>query len=306
MATTERDTATTGGSGQPGPEIVVPEEVPAPVLVRGTKTLLIGPPGAGKTWCLPTLIEAGLELFVIITDPGGEEALLDSMDAHDLPLDNLHWKYISSASPSWDTLYKMGGKINTMTYEAITKIKTGIEKQDYQQYMQLIAQLFDFECDRTGETYGAVDSWGPDRALAIDTLSGVNTMSMDMMIGAKPAAHQGEWGVAMNAEEKLIKKLCADLKCFFILNAHIEREPDEIAGQTQIMVSCLGRRLAPKLPKDFSDVVLSYREGKEFFWSTVAPNVDLKARTLPLENKLQPSFGQVVEAWRKRVALTEA
>lgn len=281
-------------------------EVPAPILVRGTKTLLIGPPGAGKTWCLPTLIEAGIELFVIITDPGGEESLLDSMAARKLPLDNLHWKYIPCASPSWDTLYNMAKKINTMTYEAITKIKSGIEKQDYQQYMEVISQLFNFTCDRTGLEYGAVDSWGPDRALVIDSLSGINTMSMDMTIGAKPAAHQGEWGVAMNAEEKLIKKLCADLKCFFVLTAHIEREVDEVAGQTQLMVGCLGRKLAPKLPKDFSDVILTYREGTSFFWSTVAPNVDLKARTLPLANKLQPSFGQVVEAWQKRVALTEA
>ena len=274
----------------------------APPL-RGTKTLILGAPGAGKTTALVTLIEAGLELFVTITDPGGDEALLDAMEARSLPIDKLHWNYISAASPSWDTLKKMAQYISLMSYKDLTEIKSGIEKSDYQQFMELLTNLADFTDARTGQSFGAVDSWGPDRAYALDSLSGVNTMALDMMVGAKPAAHQGEWGVAMNAEEKLIKKLCADTKCFFVLTAHVEREMDETIGRPQLMAGALGRKLAPKLPKDFSDVVYAYREGADFFWSTTAANIDLKARTLPLEDKLSPSFGQVVEAWQKRTAL---
>lgn len=267
------------------------------------KTLLIGPPGSGKTTSLVTYIEAGLELFVIITDPGGEEALLDAMEARKLPIDKLHWKYIPCASPGWDTLEKMATTITNLGYDDITKIKSGVEKRDFQQFLALLKCLANFQCDRTGEFFGPVDSWGPNRALGLDSLSGVNTMAMDMVLGAKPAAHQGEWGVAMNAEEKLIKKLCADLRCFFTLIAHIEREVDEVAGIPKVMVSALGKKLAPKLPKDFSDVVTSYREGTSFYWSTTMVNFDLKARTLPLKDKLSPNFGQIVDGWRKRTHL---
>ena len=71
------------------------------------------------------------------------------------------------------------------------------------------------------------------------------------------------------------------------------------------MVSALGTKLAPKLPKDFSDVVYSYREGSQYFWSTITPQMDLKHRLLPLKDKLSPSFGQVVQAWRELSKVAE-
>lgn len=291
------------GQLKPNPN-AAPAPPPEPIL-RGTKTLLIGAPGSGKTTSLTTFIEAGLELFVLITDPGGEEALLDAMERKGLPIDKLHWHYVAAASPSWNTLIKMADTIKVLDYKGLTEIKAGIEKKDYQQFLELIKAMQNFVCDRTGEEFGPVDHFGPDRAFAVDSLSGINEMAMDMLIGAKPAAHQGEWGVAMNAEVKLVKKLCSDLRCFFCLTAHIEKEMDETIGRPMIMVSALGRKVAPKLPKDFSDVVQAYREGAEFFWSTTSANVDLKARTLPLSGKLPPQFGQVVDSWKKRKAQTE-
>ena len=272
-------------------------------LLSCPKTLLMGPPGSGKTDSLTTYIEAGLDLFVIITDPGGDESLIDAVKRRKLDINKLHYYYLSPASPSWDTLGKMAKKIGLMGYDDLSKLKTGIEKSDYQQYFKLIALCGNFIDQRTGKEFGPIDSWGEDRAFALDSLSGVNTMAMDMVLGAKPTAHQGEWGVAMSAEEKLIKKLCSDLKCFFTLTAHIEREPNEITGVPTISVGALGRKLAPKLPKDFSDAVLQVKTEAGFFWSTQENNTDLKARTLPLSSKLQPSFCQVVDSWRKRKEL---
>jgi len=280
-----------------------PTGVQPPSILSGTKTLLLGAPGSGKTWSLTTLIEAGLELFVLITDPGGEESLLDAMRRKNLPIDKLHWRYVPAASPSWRTLGIMAQQIGSMGYEGLTKIKTGIEKQDYQQFMQVLHVCSNFNCVRTGLEYGPIDSWGPDRVFALDSNSGLSTMCLDMMIGAKPAAHMGEYGVGMNAQQKLIQKFCSDLHCFFVLTAHLDRSYDEIRGKPQLMVSALGSKLAPKLPKDFSDVILAYREGTEYFWSTAALDVDLKARTLPLDDKLSPDFGQIVVEWRERARL---
>src|SRR3990167_4786085 len=100
----------------------------------------------------------------------------------------------------------MANKISLMGYDDLSKLKTGIEKKDYQQFMLLLRTMANFQCQRTGEAYGPIDSWDATRAFAVDSLSGVNRMAMDMMIGAKPTAHQGEWGVSMNAEERLISK----------------------------------------------------------------------------------------------------
>jgi hypothetical protein len=271
------------------------------IKLKPPVTLLCGEPGTGKTTALTTYIEAGLELFVLITDPGGEEALLDEMQKRKLPMDKLHWNYVAASSMGWDVFEDMAKKIGSFSYADLSTMKS-MGKDKTQQFMQMLGVMKDFKCQRTGKSYGPIDSFGADKAFALDSLSGVNTMALEMMTGTKPTAHEGEWGVAMNAEEKLIKKLCSDLKCFGCITAHVEREPDMLTGTPKIMVSALGRKLAPKLPKDFSDVVYAYREGSNFYWSTIASNVVLKARTLPLKDKLLPSFGQVVESFRKRLS----
>lgn len=272
--------------------------------ILGNSTLLLGKPGSGKTYSLPTYVEAGLELFVLITDPRGEESLLDSMSDRKLPMDKLHYHYVPPANPSWDTLKDMAFKIEKMGYKDLAELKTGVKKEDFQQFPQLLGVLSDFICQRDGKSYGPVDTWGPDRALAVDSMSGISTMAFTMMVGAKPTAHMGEWGVAMNAELRLLQKLASDVKCFLTITGHIETEMDETIGRPQLMLSALGKKNAPKIPKDFSDVVYAYREGTDFFWSTVANNIDLKTRTLPLKDKIKPDFGQMVTARNKRVAMT--
>lgn len=267
---------------------------------RGTKTLLVGPPGSGKTTSLVTFIEAGLDLFVTGTDPGFEESILDAMERKNLPLDKLHYQYIAPASAPWSALLDAAGKVNMMNYEGLSTLKSGISKDGYRQFINLLASMADFVDHRTGKSYGPIDDFPPDVAYATDSLSGINVMAMDLMIGGKPTAHQGEWGVAMNMEEKLILKLTSDLKCFFVLTAHIEKEPDLVTGIPLTMVGALGRKLAPKLPRTFSDVILTVKEGNKFTWNTEAIGVDLKSRTLPIAANLTPSFIPIVEVWKRR------
>jgi len=104
----------------------------------------------------------------------------------------------------------------------------------------------------------------------------------------------------MSMEEKLILKLTSDLKCFFVLTAHLDKEPDALTGVPLTMVGALGKKLAPKLPRTFSDVILSVKEGDKFTWSTAAVGVDLKSRSLPIKDNLPPSFAPIVEVWRQR------
>ena len=268
--------------------------------IQGPNTLLMGPPGVGKTFAITTLLKAGLKVAVLITDPLGEESLVDACERTKVPIDNLHWHYIPPAAPDWKTLQQMAHQIATRSFRDLADNKTGINKTDYQQLYEAIGVLRDFKCQRTDVELGPIDELDTSWAFVIDSLSGINTMCLRTTIGAKPSAHQGEWGVAMNAEEMLLDKLTGDLKCFFVLTAHVEKEHDEITGGTHLTVSMLGRKLAPKIPRNFSDVILAKRDGDKFFWSTTAHGVDLKTRTLALSDKLEPSFEPIVERWRQR------
>lgn len=273
--------------------------------------LNMGAPGSGKTDCLATLLAAKLRVFVLCTEPDGMSSLLDSCQRRGVSIDDLHWTICQPVSAGWDAMNEMAKVISSMGYEDITKIKSGVGKSSTRAAaMKFLSSCENFICERTGEHFGDITQLDDSCAIVIDSLSGLNTIAMMAAQGYKPAAHQGEWGVAMNFIENLILKLCSDRKAFFILNAHVEKETNEISGASQIMASTLGKRVAPKLPRFFSEVIYSKRtvqEGKPVFvWSTADPNADLKNRTLPVATALLQDYKPVVEGYRKRKALAAA
>ncbi len=127
-------------------------------------------------------------------------------------------------------------------------------------------------------------------------------MAMDLVLGDKVTASPGEWGLAMKSIEKLLSFLCSNLKCTFVLTAHMEKETNEVTGGTQIYASTLGKKLAPTLPRFFSEVVMAHREADKFYWSTSSFGVDLKNRALPIGSKLLPDFSPIVGKYAERRA----
>jgi len=254
----------------------------------GTNTLLLGPTGTGKTFCLRTFIDAGVTPFILSTEPGIESTL------GDLPVDSCHWHYIPPATQSWNDLLDSARKINTLSYEALAKM-TDINKRKYGQFLEVITSCNNFVDDRTGTEFGDVMSWGADRAFVLDSLTGLNLMAMNLVVGSKPTKSMADWMVSADNLERLITTLVTSTNCYFVLTGHIERETDEITGGVRLMASTLGRKLAPRLPRFFDDVILCQREGAQFTWSTAAMNVDLKTRNLPISDKILPSFKQIVE-----------
>lgn len=252
----------------------------------------MGGSGCGKTYSIRTLLHAGITPFVVFTEPG-QEVL------GDLPADKCHWHYIAPASQSWDSMIDSATKVNEYSFESLTKM-TDSRKRDYNQYAPLLGTFKDFICDRTGEHFGDVCTWPNDRALVVDSLSGLSVMAMNLMVGGKPVRDQKDWGVAQNLLEFLIQKLCMDVPCTLVMTAHPEREIDEVQGGQKIMVSTLGKKLAPKIPRFFSDVVMAQREGATFTWSTAAPATDLKARNLPIKDGMPPSFVPIIENWKRQ------
>lgn len=262
--------------------------------------LLIGAPGAGKTYSLSTLLEAGKEVFVISTEPTGVESLLDVVVAKKLDLSKLHWKQITPTRSGFSDLTSMANRIGMGTYESLAKLPPQGDRTKAK-FISLLSTLSNFVSDKDGSTHGPVDQFPPSRVLVIDSLSGLNLMAMDLAVGDKVTAHQGEWGVAMNMLEKLLNSLSSGLQCPFVLTAHVEREVDEITGGVKLMASALGRKLAPKIPRFFSEVVYVYRDGNGFYWSTASVNVDTKPRSLPLADKIPPTFKPILDAYAARL-----
>lgn len=271
----------------------------------------MGSPGSGKTDSLATWVEAGLDLFVIVTEPDGIASLIDSMSRRKLDMERVHWATCLPTTMGWEALGEMVRTIGSMGFDQIQNIKSGVGKQHTREPAQkLLKQLENFTCERTGAKFGPVDKWDNSRVLAIDSLSGLSLISWMLTLGYKPAAHQGEWGVAMNFIEQLLHKLTGDRRYFFTLNAHLERETNDLTGAAQTMVSTLGRKLAPKIPRFFSEVILAQRSVKDnkasFTWATFDPKADLKNRSLPLTTDITQSYVPVVRAYSRRLELTVA
>lgn len=273
--------------------------IPLP-QIQAPRVLLLGDPGSGKTDSLTTIIKSGLELFVLVTEPGGVESLVDACNRRSLPLDKLHWSVVSPTPPGFTALRSMVSTVKAMSYKDIAEIKQGVGKPQMEACEHLLRMIENFHCDRTGRDYGDVTEWDDSRAFAMDSMSGLNLIAMQHTVGYKPSAHQGEWGIAMNLEEQLILKLTSDCKCLFTLTGHVDRDFDTVLGTSRLAPAALGSKLGPRIPRFFSEVVRAYRDATGFFWSTADSQISLKNRALSVSSKLEPSFEPIINVYRRR------
>ena len=277
---------------------VIPRPLPKPgdqAFVPGPKSLLLGAGGSGKSHSLRTVLEVpGTEVAAIFTEPSGLETLEDTDPAR------FHWVYVPPAAPDWAMLQNAARTINTMSFKSLTEMGD-IDKRKFGQWMDFVAACGNFKCQRCGKELGPIDKMPINIVPAMDSLSGMNEMAMNLVTGLKPVKNPGDWGVAMSNLEKFITTLTTAVPGMVIMTGHLERETDEISGGVTLMASTLGRKLAPKISRYFSDVIMTRRDGLKFEWSTGAFNVDLKARNLPIHDHLAPSFKPIIEKWYGRL-----
>ena len=275
---------------------------PVKAFVPGPKIILQGEPGHGKTHAIRTLIEAGLNVFVVFTEPG-IEVLADQRKGKLYRCeDGLHWNYIPPVNADWSAMLQMAEYMNKFGFKELSNLPP-MNREKYRQFLEVIGLLSNLKCQRCGKVFGPADQLTPyDKWCVVqDSLSSLSIMAMHVLIGNKPAIHEGEWGVAMLNLERLINKFAYDMKCMMVLTAHIEAEPSGISGASENMVATLGKKLAPKIPRPFSDVIHAYRDGDQFWWSTTTAQMKLKARNLPLSNRIPPTFVPIVKAWHEQI-----
>jgi len=233
-------------------------------VLEGFNTILMGASGTGKTHAIGTLVDTGLEVFYIPLESGTESLIGYYTDKGQPVPDNLH--------------------IHAL----------------YDGYLQLLTSLNDFTDNRTGEKFGPADTWGTDRVVVVDGLTGLNNFAMQLVIGGRAERTQTDWGVAQSYVMSLLRKLTDGCRCHFVLIAHVERETDLVLGGVKLTVSTLGKAIAGTIPPLFSDVVLTKKDVDKFFWSTAEANADVKNRNLPLKAGQAPSFAPLYQKWLER------
>lgn len=263
--------------------------------IQGMNVLLMGPQGSGKTTSITTLLQVpNLRIFCEFTEPR-----FDILGQEFLNNPRVHWHYTPPVAAGWATLIQNAKQVNTMTNEALQKM-TSVEGAKYVQFISLLQNCNDF-VDQHGQHHGDVMQLGTDCVYVIDGLSGINRMARGLKVGAKVALTQPDWGACQQVILSFVEALTTNTKCHFVLIAHVERELDETMGGSKIMVRTLGRKLAPALPDNFSDIILTAKVGDKFFWDTANPQADLKTGFSTLGSALPPSFVPLFHAWNERV-----
>jgi hypothetical protein len=264
--------------------------------------LIIGEQGSGKSHAIRSLLDSGFSKVVVIAlEPGIQDVL------GDIQKGKLAWKYINPYGLKMGQLASMYKTMHTMPLTALQGLgHMGREK--FPQFIDLMAACDSFVDDRTGENLGGVENFPTDWAFVIDGLSGLNIMVQHFTIGVKPFLELRDYQAIQNSIIEFLNTLTNDSKCLFVLNAHLERETDENTGQSVLTMSTIGKKLAPKLGRFFSDVILTERYTKDskqaWRWVTDSSQIRLKARNLPYSKELPASFKPLLDSWRAKQVLS--
>jgi len=265
----------------------------------GVNVLLMGPAGTGKTHSIGTLVDAGIEVFYLGLEPGLESLLGYFTDKGKPVPANLHWHQLQAPKASFMDMMDAATKINTMSLETLAKMQDP-KRSNHNQFIKLLGVMNDFPDDRTGQKFGAVDTWGPDRAIVIDGMAGLGRAAMSLVVGAKPVRNQSDWGIAMDTVEKFLFMVTGNCQCHSVVIGHVERETDAVLGGVKISLSTLGNKLGPKLNPMFSDVILAVREISKFTWDTGSALADVKTRNLAIAQGLPADFRAIINKWKSR------
>lgn len=264
--------------------------------VRGAKVLLMGGSGSGKTYSCASLAECGLSVRYVWLEEGYDSTARYFMD-RDQPIPaNIAWVRVPLVVATMAELVNTADVMNTLSFAGLANWQDP-NKSKHRSFHKFLGALCEYVDERTGKSFGSVDEWGPDTVLVVDSFSALTEMALTQLVGHQPLRGPNIIGVAQQALSMVLHKLTS-LKCHVVLTAHIEREVDELAGGTRIFVSTVGRKLAPKVPNFFSDVIHAKRDGSKFSWATNTAEFDLKSRLLPITGGLDPTFHTLIARWK--------
>lgn len=265
----------------------------APVALPSV--LLLGGQGSGKTHAIRSLLDAGFEKVVILALEPGINDVLGGTDPK-----RLHWHYVAPGVTTMSELSEAYGRMHKLDATGMQQL-SHLNKQKYQQFIEVMSVCNNFVCDRTGIALGDVTAFPSTWAFVIDGLSGLNTIVQHYSIGIKPFLELRDYSLIQNQLLNFISVLTNDTKCLFVLTAHVALETDETTNLQVLTMDTIGRKLAPKLGRFFSDIILTERVSKAgkvtWRWVTHDNRVQLKTRNLPFSSDLPANFTQLYQSW---------
>jgi hypothetical protein len=266
--------------------------------------LLQGEIGSGKTRSLITLLPeyitedgqvkrgAGLAPFLITMEPNAVATLgrnLCGQESRAQP--PIHHHYIAPAIVPWATVRQYALMANTTSLDMLLK-QTDPGKSNYRQYLELMSVCANFTCDGCGDSYGDVGEWDETHAICLDSLTGLSTTAMQLMVGGKPIRSLPEYGAAMEFVEAFMRLFWGNTRCSAILLSHIDREISPLTGLSIITVHTIGQKLAPKLAKIPDEIILATHDKGRYTWTVEEEGYALKHRRLS-PGTLPPDFSQI-------------
>lgn len=263
------------------------------------KALIYGEAGTGKTFSTRTLINTGQKVRFIAAEnnaiSGVETSLsywLKENKKDKLP-DPEQFSLMIPERPKkkLTDLVKSQSKFVTIPLENQFK-SVDPERNKYTRYLEVLKSTVEYVDTASGTKFGSVDDWGPDTTLVIDSLTIICEAIMQATIGGKLATSQPEWGVMQKTLVEFMRLLTEDLKCNLIILGHPTKEIDPVMGIQRIYPANVGQALNNLLPSFFTEVVWSFRSGKEFLWSTDHKQAVTRQTLLPLAEKMPQDFAQ--------------
>lgn len=296
---------------------IIPPPADSEPDLAGPKVLIQGDSGAGKTYTLGTIADwasrqsAPLSVRVLFTENGLEtfksywvDPPLDAATAKPIrparPIPpNIAWHVASPGAQTLASLKDAAQKVGLLSYKSLTEMvdpNRGMANPAF----KMLEALENFPDDRTGAKLGNIGSWGRDTIFCVDSLSELAEGYKRMATGNKPVMSQPEYQVAQNNLINFLRFLTQGPKFTLVMTAHLQKQVNELTGGTTLMTSAIGKAIADDIPKLFSEVLYSYREGLSWYWDTSAPNVVTKTRYLPIRAKIAPDLGYIMDKWLVR------
>jgi hypothetical protein len=262
----------------------------------GTKTLLFGDIGTGKTRSIDSLLVAGLKPICIFTEQG-YGVLGDALR------EKVSWVYVKPIKGSLEDLREQIKSIGTKNQSQLG------QEHDRDRYIngpldRIIGSMEKF-VDQNGRDWGNMGAWGTGVALVLDSLSGLTRAIWQNTTGKRALLDKPDYMLAQTQMEHLLAILCG-LRCHVVVTAHAEKEVDTLNGGMRITPVLPGKALAGKIGRDFDEVILAERNGIKFSWTNVREGALGKKRYLPYAADQTPAFGPLIEAWKKAGGVIES
>lgn len=264
------------------------------------KILLFGEAGTGKTVSSVSAAEAGQNVRFLATERNAVSGIKKGLQLAEARLPEKEFKTVlNRVAVSVLETPKRG--LSAFVKEVEKNLRTPNEtqrksvdpnKKDFTRYLNVIKGMQNF-VDVDGVDHGSVESWGPDTTLFVDGNTIICEAILQQVVGGKATITQPEWGQAQGLYKQYIRALTEDFACNVVLLAHPMRVIDELTRENRIYPSSLGQALNNWLATCFGDVIWTYREKGNFYWSTDTKTVVTRASTLPIADKLPQDFKQI-------------